>query len=678
MESWAVMDPIHICFCLKSSMVSLGSEENLEACYKSLYKRIPKFLKDNPSFKMAFSFNGIIFDFFHERHPEFITFLNECISKGQVELLGGGCYDPAFPLLFPRDRQGQIELLSSKIRQNTGKRPRGLSICASIWDVSLVNTFDTCGMEYIMLDESLIPPEKTKYIPFIMFDKNKEISIIPFYRGEKPSPENPIGFLEKLYAAVKKDKSKSPIQSNGTRGAAFQFSHEEFTTLLDSGALNIISNEISKNESGFIMSTPYQFLKSDNIRTPVYISARMSCDIEQWAVRPYEQVRIGRHYPLTIYDFFQLYPQSKALYDRMLYVGILLNQSHGDKIRKKVAREKLWEAQNGDGFICTAKGAFAGTAYRQLAYKNINEVEQILRECGNFKESVSAYDYNGDGLNEYVCRMNSYFACINLIGGAITEFDLMKNSGNYADNFTRVAKFEGCDDGYQRGFFVDHLFTEREFENYLESKPSGNVVFSKILYIEKKFSITRKEIVLEASALYKNRQKINLTKRYILVSDGMMVQYILKNDSDTPLSAKFAVESSFAQINFNSLGFNAFKLEIISDGQKREIDTKSSSKSVNSDGKLTNVDDFLLTDTDNGISFLFEPNESSGLAFEPILFRRPEYASGEIVDAGMTFSGTIFWDLNIEPGKEIEKTINFSVFNEHKSKKTHKNIPAEN
>ena len=61
-------------------------------------------------------------------------------------------------------------------------------------------------------------------------------------------------------------------------------------------------------------------------------------------------------------------------------------------------------------------------------------------------ESVSTFDYNGDGINDYVCRLNSYFACINLIGGVITDFDLMKNSGNYADNFTRIGKFEGCDD----------------------------------------------------------------------------------------------------------------------------------------------------------------------------------------------------------------------------------------
>lgn len=664
------MDSVHICFCLKSPMISPGTDASLAACYHDVYKPAAKFLLKHPEFKMAFSFNGIVLSFLRKHYPEFIEILQELTARKQVEMLGGGYYDPAFPLLFPMDRTGQIELLSSEIRQTTKKRPRGLTVCASIWDASLVTCFSTCGMEYILLDESLIPPEKTKFVPFIMSDKGKSLSIIPFYRGDKPLPENPALFLEKLAAEVKKDKSKSPPHSGGVRGAAIQFSHEEFAALLKSKSLDVLEKEVLKDDSGFVLSTPHRFIKADNVRTPVFISARMSSDMEQWAVRPYEQVRIGRHYPLTIYDFFQIYPESKALYDRMLYVGMLVNQCHGDKMRKNAAREKLWEAQTGDGFICTLKGAFVGAAYRQLAYKNLNQVEGILRECGNFEENITSFDYNGDGLNEYVCRMKSYFACINLTSGAITEFDLMRNSGNYADNFTRVQKFEGYDDGYQRGFFVDHLFTESEFENYLENKPAGSGIFSKMIYGEKKFSDAHKEITLEVSAMYKNRQKINLKKRYVLASDGMMVQYIIRNESDAPLSAKFAVESSFAQINFNSGGFNAFKLEIITDGQKREIDTKSSSKTIHADGKLMNVEDFLLTDTDNGISFLFEPNESSGLAFVPILFKRPEYVSGEIVDAGMTFSGAIFWDLHIEAGMEIEKTINFSVFNEHKRKKS--------
>ena len=150
----------------------------------------------------------------------------------------------------------------------------------------------------------------------------------------------------------------------------------------------------------------------------------------------------------------------------------------------------------------------------------------------------------------------------------------------------------------------------------------------------------------------------------------MMVQYILRNESDRQFNAKFAVESSFAQINFNSEKFNPFKLEILSNEEKKEIDTNSSSHVLNDSGKLLNVQGYLVTDTDNSVSFMFEPNESCGLSFVPIIFKRPEYTTGEIVSAGMTFANTIFWDIKLEPGMETEKTITFSIFNQHKKKKS--------
>ena len=148
------------------------------------------------------------------------------------------------------------------------------------------------------------------------------------------------------------------------------------------------------------------------------------------------------------------------------------------------------------------------------------------------------------------------------------------------------------------------------------------------------------------------------------------IQYILKNESSRQLKAKFAVESSFAQTNFNAQDFNAYRLEILTDGQKQEIDTKSSSKALNASGKLANVEGFQLTDTDNSISFMFEPNEQCGLSFFPIVFNRPEYTTGENVPASMTFANTLFWDINLEPGMEMEKTINFSIFNMQKKRRT--------
>ena len=133
-----------------------------------MYKPVIKFLCAHPDFKIALSFNGVQLDFFQRKYPEFIDILRQLIAKKQLEILGGGYYDPVFPLLLPVDRAGQIEKLTSKIRSTTGKRPRGISVCGSIWDYSLISSFNTCGMDYVLLDESLIPSDKLKFVSLFM------------------------------------------------------------------------------------------------------------------------------------------------------------------------------------------------------------------------------------------------------------------------------------------------------------------------------------------------------------------------------------------------------------------------------------------------------------------------------------------------------------------------------
>lgn len=662
------MSQVHICYSLKSSRIGPEQKEIFEKDYENVYKPAAKFLYSHPEFRMSFAFNGVQIDFLQKEYPEFIEILRELISRRQIEILGGGYYDPAFPLLFPMDRTGQIEFLTSTLRSVTGKRPRGITLCASIWDYSLVSCFYNCGMDYVLLDDSLIPDEKQKFVPLIMSDKGKTISILPLYQEFKPEiQDDPRDYLNLISKKIAKSSKNAPKPlKECIKGLDIQFTHEEFQSLLRSGYLEKLYREISEKKDFFDFATPITLVKEAKLRIPVYIASGMSREVGQWGIEPYRAVKADRHYPVSIYDFFQIYPQSSALYDRMLYVSMLVNQSHGDKLRKTSAREKLWEAQNGDGFICTSKGAFVSATYRQQAYKKLTEAEKIARQCGEFKETFVSYDYTGDGLNEYICRMNKYFAVISLGGGAIRELDVLQNSGNFADNLNCVKEFEGYDDNYERGLFIDHIFSEDEFNAYIQNKPSGNGIFSKYIYSELDFSSQRKEVKLVAEAKFQNRQKISLKKKYVCYSSGMMIQYILKNESDELLKAKFAVESSFAQTNFNAKDFNAFSLDIVTNGKRQEINTKTSSYELNDSGKLSDVEGIWVTDTDNNITFVFEPNESCGMSFNPIVFKRPEYTTGELIPAGMTFANTMFWDIVLTPGMEMEKTINFSIFSQKK------------
>jgi hypothetical protein len=286
----------------------------------------------------------------------------------------------------------------------------------------------------------------------------------------------------------------------------------------------------------------------------------------------------------------------------------------------------------------------------------------MLRGDNSFTESVTCFDYDNDGIEEYVCRMEQYFAYISLAGGSVPELDVIKDCFNYSDNLKRTFEFDGYDDDYDRGFFIDHLFTPAQLELYLKGEPAGDGVFSRIQYSQRKYSQQHHEIQLDARAVWKpTGQTVYLRKKYVINSTGMYVQYIIKNESDKPLHAKFAVESNISDISFVSNKKSGFYLETVDNGEVVNIDTEKSTQEFYKKGKLSNVQIVRLSDKPNGISFVFEPNEKCSYCFNPIKFNRPGFDHEKIDSVNLTYASALLWDINIEPGMETEKSINFTI-----------------
>ena len=156
--------------------------DDMESFYQKSIKGILSFLYANPKVCVSTSFTGPQLSWLEEKHPESIRLLSELTSRKQVEMLGGGYYSPLFPLLLPVDRSAQIEKLTSLLASTVGKRPRGMNLCGSVWEPSLITTLQSCNMEYVHLESSLIPSGRTKYLPVISGEQGKTLKILPTYR----------------------------------------------------------------------------------------------------------------------------------------------------------------------------------------------------------------------------------------------------------------------------------------------------------------------------------------------------------------------------------------------------------------------------------------------------------------------------------------------------------------
>lgn len=642
------MDLIYASFSLKS--FSLCDSDSFETYYSEVLKPLVKFLNKNPDFHFSFSFSGTEIAYFKKKKNEFLKVLSELIKRNQCEVYGGAYYKPVLPLLLPSDRNGQIDLLTSEIRQHTGKAPRGMCLFNDVWDSALIQTLNSCGMDYVLLNEEIIPEGKRKFLAVQMSELGKSRQIYGFSDSIKQDFLNNESseFIKILQRKVAKANNNSSLYTDNKNIVNIALSKSDVKFALQNNLFGSLLNQVKNSSENIIFSTISEYSKLKTKKIPAFISSGICPKMNLFGKFD------------SVYDFMNANPRSQALYNRMLYVSQLVNQPNKNKAHQKLAREKLWEGQSGDVLVC----ANNSTSHRQVSYKKLMEAENIIRETTENKESVLSFDYNYDGYPEYVCRMENYFSCINLKGGAVQEFQSIKNTGNYADNYSRTQAFGDVTDGYDRGLFIDHLFTEDQFQKYLRKESAGNGIFSQVLYEEVKFSAKHHELLLKARANFGN-QPVSISKKYIINSSGMNIQYIIRNESESQLKSKFCVESNFAHVDFTPVNTGSYKVLVATETEAREIDTEKTSLECFHEGSVHNINVVQITDESNGISFSFEPNENCSYCFYPLTFIQKE----SNLPLGMTYVSTLFWDVDIAPGKEIEKNFNFTIFSPHKTRK---------
>ncbi|MBQ6566592.1 MAG: DUF1926 domain-containing protein, partial [Treponema sp.] len=560
----------------------------------------------------------------------------------------------------------QIERMSSTIRSLVGKRPRGMTLAGNIWDYSLVTSLDSCSMEYLLLDATLVPSSSRCFYPLITGGLGKSIKVLCVHSElapDFPSGESPEAWISRIQKtvlrAVKGDESPLVMVS-----LDLPLFRQFFSSAFFAYAAGYFEDPDGEAYRGIRFTLPQTYLKGAKVFIPGYIPAGMDWTLARWARKAFEACENRSRFPLTVYDYLNCYKSSGCLYDRMMYISMVLAQGHGgDKIQKKLAKEKLWEAQGIENYVPLPSGLPASSERRQEAFRLLNEAELIIRQEGTQRASIVSYDYNRDGLGEYVCSMRNLRLVITRLAAQIVELDNISKGCNYASSLSRIAAFDGKDDGYNRGFFTDHFFASGAIDGYSISLDAGTDVFSKILFDEKKLDSRRNEILLSSRVcLPGSSAPVELLKKYTVLDDGLSIQYILRNDGDEPLLGTFVVESNFAQTCFSKKAGFQYSCELVLDGETRVLDTQSPFRS---DGHVSAL---RITDLHDKMQFNFEPNEEAGFIADTIVFRRPD-AYNSISEDSRTLVTSFFWNVDLPSGMSVEKNINFSVTSVRSRKK---------
>ncbi|MDR2020019.1 MAG: DUF1926 domain-containing protein [Treponema sp.] len=435
----------------------LGSHEHLphgagidefEELYRIRLKPFISTLYRYPAIPAVLHYSGVLLNWLERNHPEFFLILEDMISRKQVELLGGGFYEPMMALLSPQDRISQIEMFTTYLRKQFGRRPQGCWLPGLAWEQAMVGTLNSCGMVYTFLeDKAFRSAGLGEDLPVISEDQGKLVTIFPLagkfreaFAGERALP-----VLERL-----RDRS-------GGVTAVFpaRFCGDEENPEL---GIHQFFEDLSLAGSFINFTSPSRYLKNAKPLSKAYFPASPVLGCGYGPAAGEEELRRPGLLPR---QFLVVYPEANGVYSKMIFTHSLINQLRGDKSRKRTALEELLKAQSFDVFCCLGDGGVYRNTLRKAAYRALLGAEKITREKDIFTPSLLTFDFDLDGEEEYLFQDTHVNCYIKTRGAGIFELDYLPKNWNYLDTMARRREPDQGEeqpaDCYRRGAFLDRL-----------------------------------------------------------------------------------------------------------------------------------------------------------------------------------------------------------------------------
>jgi len=623
---------IKLCFGINCSFMPGLDSAEYENQYQHIFKPLISALYTLPELPFTVYLSGTLIDWMERQHEEFFMILDEMVARKQIDILGGGYYAPFFPLVPPVDRVGQIELLTTVLRKYFGKRPRGAWLTASAWEPSLVSSLCTCGIEYILLDKILLETSGFSgvdgYDPVTLEDSGKTITALPLdnrYRNlDRFSPES---FYDEVCSSAETARERLIVVFVDQSSLVSLFAS------VDEAAswFNVFLEKIGQPDSMIELSTTGRQTKNKALYRRAYISTGMSpYDFDE--VQVPDDIRILSR--TSVKHFLVKSDSIMNLYAKMMYVHVLVNQLRGDKARKKNAREELWRAQNNEVYRLREGETFScSRGLRSLAYKSLLIAEKATRLRGVFSPSVITFDFDMDGIKEYLCQLDSLNMYVHASGGKIFEFDVFNVNRNYCD-----LSLPGS------GLFIDHFMGSDDLAQLRKGKiPACRRVFADSLYQDVTVDPARHEIHLKASGLFGPfQQPVTLRKQYSFRNEGIQVQYILKNDSPLNLSGIFMIELDLAVAETRH---HKHLMTVYAHDNRTESGIEG--------GHFDDVSWMQLDDPETGVKFTLDANENPSISVFPVLCNRSEGAQNRTEPEGVRVF--LYWKVDLGPNFEMEK-----------------------
>jgi hypothetical protein len=124
-----------------------------ERTYQHAYLPFVEHLARHPAVRLGLHYSGPLFEWFEERHPEYLDSLRALVARRQVEMIGGGFYEPILACIPPHDQAEQLRRMGSYLLEEFGAAPAGAWLAERVWEPQLPFVLSSSDIRYTLVDD---------------------------------------------------------------------------------------------------------------------------------------------------------------------------------------------------------------------------------------------------------------------------------------------------------------------------------------------------------------------------------------------------------------------------------------------------------------------------------------------------------------------------------------------
>ena len=429
--------------------------------YDTAYKPFLDVLEKFPAIKIGLHVSGPLLDWMEANRPEYLAHLGEAVKRGQIEMLGGGYYEPIMTMLPDRDRIGQVRMMRDYLKNRFGVEAGGYWLAERVWEQSLTRPLVEAGVDYTLCDDAhffhagLREEDLAGY--YCTEDQGRILRIFPIseklrYYIPFQDPEKTIEHLGRF--ATDDGRNLLLYGDDGEKFGSWPETHKHVYT---NGWLERFFNALTANAHWIKILKPSEALGQLPPRGRIFLPDCSYREMTGWALPAESQAefeglhdkfeREGNALALRFLkggfwrNFRVKYPEANLLYAKMMHVSAKISEMPEGAPETARAKRELYMGQCNCPYWHGVFGGLYLPHLRYAVYQHLINAEKIADEAAsrNFTPPlVTREDYDFDGLDEILVQtgaLNCYIKPSQ--GGQMVELDVVGKGMNILDTLSR-------------------------------------------------------------------------------------------------------------------------------------------------------------------------------------------------------------------------------------------------